>query len=131
MGNSKAKKKCALIFDESGTFSVVAAIIFTTLCGFGGLALDLGHYYKVKAELQRTADAGALAGVTGFIPYTGSAPQTPNWTGGETAAIKMITDEHNKADRRHIRADQPSGPERIHRSGPRRRGRQGVRGRRR
>ena len=98
MRNKKAKKKWALAFDESGAVAVIAAIIFATLCGFGGLALDFGHYYKVKAELQRTADAGALAGVTGFIPYTGSAPQTPNWTGGETAAIKMITDIHNKAD---------------------------------
>jgi hypothetical protein len=93
MGNSKAKKKCALIFDESGTVSVVAAIIFTTLCGFGGLALDLGHYYKVKAELQRTADAGALAGVTGFIPL--ALPQTPvdGWGCGHQDGH----DEHNKA----------------------------------
>ncbi|MDO9532368.1 MAG: pilus assembly protein TadG-related protein [Deltaproteobacteria bacterium] len=98
MCNRKAKKKCALAFDESGSIGVIAAIIFTTICGFGGLALDFGHYYKVKAELQRTADAGALAGVTGFIPYTGTAPKTPYWTGGEALAIKMITDEHNKAD---------------------------------
>ena len=98
MSNRKAKKKCALAFDESGAVSVIVAIVLTVLCGFAALALDFGHYYKVKAELQRTADAGALAGVTGFIPYTGSAPQTPNWTGGEAAAIKMVTDVHNKAD---------------------------------
>jgi hypothetical protein len=99
MRNRKAKKKkCALAFDESGSIAVIAAITFAVLCGFGALALDFGHYYKVKAELQRTADAGALGGVTGFIPYTGVAPQTPNWTAGETAAIKMVTDAHNKAD---------------------------------
>jgi Flp pilus assembly protein TadG len=98
MRNRKAKKKCALAFDESGAVAVIAAIIFATLCGAGGLALDFGHVYKVKADLQRTADAGALAGVTGFIPYTPPAPLTPNWTGGETAAISMITEEHNKAD---------------------------------
>jgi hypothetical protein len=98
MCKRKAKKKCALAFDESGSIAIISAIIFAVLCGFGGLALDFGHYYKVKAELQRTADAGALGGVTGFIPYTGVAPQTPDWTGGETAAIQMITDANNKAD---------------------------------
>lgn len=98
MRNRKAKQKWALAFDESGAFGVIGAIIFTAICGFMGLALDFGHYYRVKAELQRTADAGALAGVTSFIPYTGSAPQTPNWTSGETAAITMVTNVHNKAD---------------------------------
>jgi Flp pilus assembly protein TadG len=98
MRKRKTKKKCALAFDESGSIGIIAAIIFTTLCGFGGLALDFGHYYKVRAELQRTADAGALAGVTGFIPYIGTAPKTPNWTVGEAVAVKLVTDENNKAD---------------------------------
>jgi Flp pilus assembly protein TadG len=98
MYNRKAKQKCGLAFDESGAAGIFAAIVFIALCGFMGLALDLGHYHKVKAELQRTADAGALAGVTGFIPYTGSAPQTPNWTGAQAAAINMVTNAHNKAD---------------------------------
>ena len=98
MRTRKAKKKCTLALDESGSLSIIVAIVFTVLCGFGGLALDFGHYYKVKAELQRTADAGALAGVTGFIPYTGPAPLTPNWTAGEAMAKKMVADAHNKAD---------------------------------
>jgi hypothetical protein len=98
MDKRKAGKKCALVLEESGAVSVIAAIIFTTVCGFVGLALDFGHFYKVKAELQRTADAGALAGVTGFIPYNGSTSKTPNWTGGETAAKQLVTDAHNKAD---------------------------------
>jgi Flp pilus assembly protein TadG len=68
MRNRKAKQECALAFDESGAFGVIGAIIFTAICGFVGLALDFGHYYKVRAELQRTADAGALAGVTGLFP---------------------------------------------------------------
>ncbi|PIU53892.1 MAG: hypothetical protein COS90_03790, partial [Deltaproteobacteria bacterium CG07_land_8_20_14_0_80_60_11] len=78
MRNRKAKKKWTLAFDESGAVAVFVAIIFATLCGVGGLALDFGHYYKVRAELQRTADAGALAGAAGLIHYTGPAPQTPN-----------------------------------------------------
>jgi Putative Flp pilus-assembly TadE/G-like/Putative Tad-like Flp pilus-assembly len=98
MRNRKAKKKGTLAFDESGATAIVVALIFSAICGVGGLALDFGHYYKVQAELQRTADAGALAGVTGLIPYTGSAPGTPNWPGGQTAANIIIDREQNKVD---------------------------------
>ena len=70
MRNRKAKKKLTLAFDESGAVAIVIAIIFAALCGFVALAFDIGHMLMVKAELQRTADAAALAGVTGFMPYT-------------------------------------------------------------
>ena len=72
MHNRRAKKKLTLALDESGAVAVVVAIIFAVLCGFVALAVDIGHMVRVKAELQRTADAGALAGVTGFVPYTGT-----------------------------------------------------------
>ena len=72
-----------LALDESGATAIVIAIIFTVLCGFVALAVDFGHMVMVKAELQRTADAAALAGVTGLVPYTGPGPnQTPNWANG-------------------------------------------------
>jgi hypothetical protein len=34
----------------------------TCLIGFAAMAIDVGYMYSVKAELQRTADAAALAG---------------------------------------------------------------------
>ncbi len=44
--------------------------------GMAGLALDLGHLYLAKTELQRAADAGALAGSRGlFFPSLGTPPQ--------------------------------------------------------
>ena len=50
------------------------AFTLAILCGFVALAYDVGHMVMVRAELQRTADAAALAGVTGLVPYTGTAP---------------------------------------------------------
>ena len=59
-----------LALDESGAAALVCAIIFAALCGFLGLALDVGHMVTAKSELQRTADAAALAGVMGLLPYS-------------------------------------------------------------
>ena len=61
------------------------------------LAVDSGNIVRVRAEVQRTADAAALAGVTGLVPYTGS-PQTPGWATGVTKAQTMISNAANEAD---------------------------------
>ena len=74
MRNRRANKKVTLPLDESGAVAVVVAITFIVLCGFVSLALDLGHIVMVKGELQRTADAAALAGAMGFLPYTNPGP---------------------------------------------------------
>lgn len=46
-----------------GAVVVVTAVLMVVLLGFAALAIDLGHLYVVKTELQSTADAAALAGV--------------------------------------------------------------------
>lgn len=98
MHNRRTKKKLTLALDESGATAIFFALTLSFLCGFAALALDIGHMVMVRAELQRTADAAALGGVTGLIPYTGSAPQTPNWASGVTKAHTIIDDVANKAD---------------------------------
>jgi hypothetical protein len=53
----------------------------------------------VKAELQRTADAAALAGVTGFVPYNNPGPNAePNWVAGQAKAHTLISNAANEAD---------------------------------
>ncbi len=42
--------------------TVFVALIMVVLIGFIGMAVDVGHFYVVKSELQNAADAGALAG---------------------------------------------------------------------
>jgi Flp pilus assembly protein TadG len=95
----RAKPKLTLAFDESGATAIFFVLTLSLLCGFVALAFDLGHMFMVRAELQRTADAAALAGVTGLIPYTGSAPtQTPAWASGVTKAHNLISNPKNLAD---------------------------------
>jgi Flp pilus assembly protein TadG len=47
---------------QRGTVAIMAGLAAVTLFAFGGLALDLGHLYIAKSELQNAADAAALAG---------------------------------------------------------------------
>lgn len=49
-----------------GTVVVFTTVSLTLVIGFAALAVDVGYAYAVKAELQRTADAAALAGVAAF-----------------------------------------------------------------
>jgi len=45
-----------------GAVIVVVAIMLVVLLGCAALAVDIGYLYVARAELQRTADAAALAG---------------------------------------------------------------------
>jgi len=99
MNNKTTKNKLTLALDESGATAVIIAIVLTALSGFVALAFDIGHMLMVKAELQRTADAAALAGVTGLLPYSNPGPDgMPNWVAGEAKAHTIINNPANKAD---------------------------------
>ena len=99
MFNKRGKNNLTLALDESGAAAVIIALVFAALCGFIGLAVDIGHMIMVKAELQRTADAGALAGAAGLVPYNNPGPdQTPNWVQGQNKANGMISNSANTAD---------------------------------
>ncbi|MDB5764987.1 MAG: hypothetical protein JWQ21_3982 [Herminiimonas sp.] len=56
MTNLSCQKKT-----QSGAIAIIVAIALPVLIGFAGLALDLGHLYIEKTELQNAADACALA----------------------------------------------------------------------
>ena len=47
---------------QRGTVAIMTGLTVVVLFAFGGLALDLGHLYIAKSELQNSADAAALAG---------------------------------------------------------------------
>jgi Flp pilus assembly protein TadG len=99
MHNRRANKKVALALDESGGVAVLVGIIFAVLCGCVGMAVDVGHMVMVKAELQRTADAGALAGAGGLAPYTGTGSNMkPNWEQGKAQAHIIISNPANLAN---------------------------------
>lgn len=49
---------------EGGYVAILTAVLLTVLMGFVAFTVDVGRWYVVGQELQRTADAAALAGVT-------------------------------------------------------------------
>jgi Flp pilus assembly protein TadG len=99
MPDRKTKQKLTLALDESGATAVFFALTLSLLCGFVALAFDIGHIFMVRAELQRTADAAALAGAAGLSPYTELSPNpTPNWANGVARAHTLISNAGNKAD---------------------------------
>jgi Flp pilus assembly protein TadG len=48
--------------NQRGTILVLFAILLIVLLGFGALAIDVGNWYAVQAELSKSVDAAALAG---------------------------------------------------------------------
>jgi Flp pilus assembly protein TadG len=64
---------------ERGAIAIIAAFIFIALGGFLALSLNVGHRMAVKAQLQASYDAAALAGVhnlNGTTAKMNSAHQT-------------------------------------------------------
>ncbi|MCL4501777.1 MAG: pilus assembly protein TadG-related protein [Deltaproteobacteria bacterium] len=99
MHNRTAKKKRTPAFDESGAAALVSILVFTALCGFVGLALDVGHLVTAKSQLRRTADAAALTGAMGLLPYINPGPtQTPDWTQAQSRAHAIINNAANGVD---------------------------------
>jgi len=91
--------------NQSGAISVASAIVFALCLGFGALVVDLAHLYVVKAELQRTADAAALAGARGLWPDSLPAapknvqpPYIPNFTNGQARALSTATSPNNNVN---------------------------------
>lgn len=53
-----------IVNNESGATVIYVAIILGVLVMFTALAIDVGHLYGVRNEIQNAADAGALAGAS-------------------------------------------------------------------
>jgi Flp pilus assembly protein TadG len=85
-------KVSRLAQDQSGTLAVLAALVVVVLAGMAALVMDIGRLAVVKSELQKAADAGALAGARALC----TGPPYPNWTSAQTLA--RATTQENKAD---------------------------------
>lgn len=59
-----------LLYEESGQTMVLAALLLVALLGFGAIAVDAGYMTVQKNNLQKAADAGALAGASIFLGHT-------------------------------------------------------------
>jgi Flp pilus assembly protein TadG len=91
----------SFLVDQNGAIGVVIAILLPILLVFAGLSLDIGHVYMVNTQLKNAADAGAVAGARGLVPYAestvgGQTVYAPKWLNGTTEAQKAVA--QNSAD---------------------------------
>ena len=67
----KRKVFGALIGKTEGSVAIISAIGLVVFLGFVSLAIDMGHLYTVRNELQNVADASALAAASALIVDSG------------------------------------------------------------
>jgi len=108
----KPQKRLAVLKQERGAVLVLVGLLLFVFVGVTALALDLGHLYIVKNELQNAADAGALAGAQNLFNHDPVAglqiraeanqiaydtalsnssevlPVEVNWSGGNTGDVQ-------------------------------------------
>ena len=80
---------------ESGSVAASVAAVLVVLLGMSAVAFDYGHLTWVYRELNKAAEAGALAGARSLVPYVG-APLTPNWIAAQNKATQTAL--LNRAD---------------------------------
>jgi Flp pilus assembly protein TadG len=98
-----------VIANQGGVTAALIAVAMFALLGVAALAVDLGHLYVVRNELQNAADAGALAGarilyndegtsinvdanqrayVTALANRSDKTAVEVNWTSGNTGDVQ-------------------------------------------
>jgi len=65
------------IKNNRGATAIVVAISLIILIGFLAFAVDIGHLFVARNQLQNAADAAALAGAS----YLSPQPQAEVWFG--------------------------------------------------
>ncbi len=77
-----------------GAVVVQVAVAMTTLAGFAALAVDVGLLYRARTELQRTADACALAAAAELTDYTNGDPlQNARLVAADYADLNKVFDQ--------------------------------------
>jgi Flp pilus assembly protein TadG len=72
-----------------GTIMVLSALGLVAFLGFASLAIDMGHLYVVRNELQNVADAAALAGARRLITTDSNGTAVVDSTAAQTAAMSV------------------------------------------
>lgn len=101
------KAKESFRTDESGAVAVFVVIGLVVLIGIAALALDIAHMVSVKRDLQKAADAGALAGARGLWPTilpAASGSRTPDCGNAQNRALSTAME--NKADGTYLAASE-------------------------
>ncbi len=77
-----------------GAVVALVAVSATLMAGVAALTIDLGNVYVARAELQRVADASALAGASVYFTDAAVAGRTCTLASAAVARSKAVA-EHN------------------------------------
>lgn len=92
-GSTFQKPSYADTSRRPGVVMVFTLTLATVLVGFAALTIDVGMMYGIKAELQRTADAAALAGVQDLRDADPSTVEVARHTVGEYVARNTLLND--------------------------------------
>jgi Flp pilus assembly protein TadG len=85
-----------------GAGTAVAGLCLMVVLGVAAMVVDIGHLATVKGELQRAADAGAMAGARALwptaLPMIMNPPANPNCYGAKGVALSTATSANNQVD---------------------------------
>jgi Flp pilus assembly protein TadG len=88
--------------EDQGTGTALAGLCMVALMGASALVADIGHLVSVKSELQRAADAAAMAGARALwpnaLPMLLNPPSNPSCVNAKNVAQLVGTSEANKVD---------------------------------
>ena len=70
-----------------GVVAVQVAVVLVVLLGFAAMTIDVGRLYRARADLQRAADAAALAGASS---YTSDTMMQVRMDIGDGAALESV-----------------------------------------
>ena len=73
-------------WNDRGQTLIFVVLALVAILGLAALGIDVGYMYSVRHELQRSADAGALAGGSRFIEDGGE------WSSDNTAPAMVEAD---------------------------------------
>ena len=85
--------------NKKGVVAVIVAILLVVFIGFAALAIDVGHLYVVRNELQNAADAAALAGASNLYVVNGSTIEV------NTGANQVAFDQAHNNKSENIQVD--------------------------
>jgi hypothetical protein len=89
---------------QRGVVMVMTAILLVVMVGMAGFAVDLGWWYTRTGQLQRAADAAALAGVV-YMPT--------EFAQARAAAEQTLLRNHGMDDTTHSIEPVPGNPRRL------------------
>lgn len=91
--SARKRKLCGKDSRRRGAVAVLVATSLVVLLGFLALTVDVGYMYVATAEMQRTADASALAGAAGLADGTARRKATEYGTKNRVVNQQVVSGE--------------------------------------